>query len=259
MATLWPLQPRRDGNIRAWAPRWLRPPHGIDHGGDFAASPEQQLRWLCDLGPVYLRTRPSLARALALTVAENPDLRPTLRGILTQGEMVTQDHRRLCRKYLGRDLIDSYGLAEAGTIALRCPISDLYHIQSETCLVELLKPDMRPCKPGELGEIVVTALYNFAMPLLRYATGDFAELAYSAETDGRCACGRTLPALKRVFGRAQNLLPCSRIRHCRRRWIGGSCSNISERVRGSSGRSGRANLRCTMFRSGLRIARIAIL
>ncbi len=204
MATLWPLQLRRDGETRAWAPRWLRPPHGIDHGGDFAASPEQQLRWLCDLGPVYLRTRPSLARALALTVAENPGLRPTLKGILTQGEMVTQDHRRLCRKYLGRDLIDSYGLAEAGTIALRCPISDLYHIQSETCLVELLNPDMRPCKPGELGEIVVTALYNFAMPLLRYATGDFAELAYPGETDGRCACGRTLPALKRVFGRARN-------------------------------------------------------
>jgi len=90
-------------------------------------------------------------------------------------------------------------------IALRCPISDIYHVQSETCFVELLNPDRRPCKPGEIGEIVVTPLYNFAMPLLRYATGDFAELTSSAETDGRCACGRTLPGFKRVFGRSRNL------------------------------------------------------
>jgi len=205
MATLWPQRPQRDGETRIWAPRWLRPPHGLDHGGDLAAAPEQQLRWLCELGPVYLRTRPSLARALALTAAENPDLRPTLKGILTQGEPVTQDHRRLCRKYLGCDLIDSYGLAETGTIAVRCPVSDVYHIQSETCLVELLNRDGRPCKAGEIGEIVVTPLYNFAMPLLRYATGDFAEFAFAGETDGRCACGRTLPALKRVFGHARNL------------------------------------------------------
>ena len=205
MATLWPQQPRRDGEMRVWAPRWLRPPHGIDHSGDFAASSKQQLRWLCDLGPVYLRTRPSLARALALSVAENPGLRPTLKGILAQGEMVTTDHQRLCRKHLGAGLIASYGLAEAGTIALRCPISDIYHVQSETCFVELLNPDRRPCKPGEIGEIVVTPLYNFAMPLLRYATGDFAELTSSAETDGRCACGRTLPGFKRVFGRSRNL------------------------------------------------------
>jgi phenylacetate-CoA ligase len=47
---------------------------------------------------------------------------------------------------------------------------------------------------------VVTPLHNFAMPLIRYAIGDYAEVGPP------CACGRGLPVLARVLGRARNLL-----------------------------------------------------
>jgi phenylacetate-CoA ligase len=205
MATLWPLPPVPEGRTRTWAPRWLRPPHGIDHYGDLGASPEQQLHWLRSLGPVYLRTRPSLARLLALTVAANPELRPNLKAIVTEGEAVTLDHRRLCRKYLGHDLIDVYRLTETGLAALWCPVAEVYHVPSETCVVEVLDRDGKPCAPGQIGEIVVTPLYNFAMPLLRYATGDLAEVAAPTEPNKACACGRTLPTIKRILGRKRSV------------------------------------------------------
>jgi phenylacetate-CoA ligase len=89
---------------------------------------------------------------------------------------------------------------ELGTIALQCPESENLHVQAEFVLLEVLDAAGRPCRPGETGRVVVTALHNFATPLIRYALGDYATVA------GPCACGCGLPALSRVVGRQRNLL-----------------------------------------------------
>jgi phenylacetate-CoA ligase len=48
--------------------------------------------------------------------------------------------------------------------------------------------------------VVITDLHNFAMPLLRYEIGDFAEVGE------RCPCGRGLPVLRQIMGRVRNML-----------------------------------------------------
>src|SRR5262249_34738987 len=53
---------------------------------------------------------------------------------------------------------------------------------------------------GEVGRVVVTTLRNFAMPLLRYVIGDYAEVG------ALCDCGRGLPVLKRILGRSRNMM-----------------------------------------------------
>jgi phenylacetate-CoA ligase len=50
-----------------------------------------------------------------------------------------------------------------------------------------------------MGRVVVTPLYNLAMPLLRYELGDFAEM--SAYTK----CSRSRYSLTRIVGREKNL------------------------------------------------------
>jgi phenylacetate-CoA ligase len=52
-----------------------------------------------------------------------------------------------------------------------------------------------------MGHVLVTTLRNTAMPLIRYRTGDLA-----VRRDEPCICGRTLPMLDRVIGRAPDLL-----------------------------------------------------
>jgi phenylacetate-CoA ligase len=47
---------------------------------------------------------------------------------------------------------------------------------------------------------VVTTLHNFAMPLIRYEIGDYAEVGKP------CECGRGLPVLNRILGRQRNML-----------------------------------------------------
>ena len=63
-----------------------------------------------------------------------------------------------------------------GIIALQCPSGGLYHLQSESVHVEILDEAGRPCAPGEIGRVIVSPLHNFAMPLLRYESGDYAPI-----------------------------------------------------------------------------------
>ena len=73
-------------------------------------------------------------------------------------------------------------------------------MQSELVLIEVLDDEDQPCPPGKLGRVVVTALHNFAAPLIRYELGDYGELGPA------CPCGRGLPVLKRIAGRERNLV-----------------------------------------------------
>jgi phenylacetate-CoA ligase len=73
------------------------------------------------------------------------------------------------------------------------------HVLADAVVVELLDANGRQVPPGETGEIVVTDLYSHEAPFLRYATGDLA--AWSLRP---CPCGRVLPLLERIEGRAND-------------------------------------------------------
>src|SRR3546814_9801972 len=75
---------------------------------------------------------------------------------------------RLCRDVWGLKIADLYSTQEAGYLALQCPEHEHYHVQSEAVLLEVLDEEDRPCRPGEVGRVVVTPLTNFAMPMIRY-------------------------------------------------------------------------------------------
>ena len=65
-------------------------------------------------------------------------------------------------------------------------------------LVEIVRPGTgEPVAPGDVGEVVVTALVNRAYPLIRFGTGDL-----SALLPGVSPCGRTNMRIKGWLGRA---------------------------------------------------------
>ena len=73
----------------------------------------------------------------------------------------------------------------------------------ESYIVELLV-DGRPAEPGEVGEVVITDLNNFSVPLIRYRIGDLA-----TAVDGTpCPCGRDLSRIGRIEGRTQAIVYC---------------------------------------------------
>jgi phenylacetate-CoA ligase len=166
---------------------------------DALADVDEQLDWLLAERPAYLLAHPSNLRALIVRSVERARFPDAIGQLLTFGETLPADLRDLAQRYWRADVLDSYSCREIGPLAFECPGQGLYHVHAENVLLEVLDDAGAPCEPGETGRVVVTPLHNFAMPLLRYEIGDFAELS------GPCACGRGLPALKRIVGRVTNM------------------------------------------------------
>ncbi len=94
-------------------------------------------------------------------------------------------------------VFNRYGSREVGDIACECDHHKGLHITPCTHYVEIIRPDGTIIDaPGEVGEIVVTLLVNYAMPLIRYRIEDMGSWA-----DEPCSCGRSWPLLKEVTGR----------------------------------------------------------
>lgn len=161
---------------------------------------DQQIDWLQREDPDYLLTHPSVAHRLAEHCLDKGIRLPRLRQVETISEVLRPATRALCRKAWNVPLVDMYTAREAGYIALQCPGAEHYHVQSEGIFVEVLNERGEPCEPGEIGRVIVTPLHNFAMPLIRYDIGDYAEIGDA------CSCGRGLPVLRRILGRGQNML-----------------------------------------------------
>ncbi len=81
--------------------------------------------------------------------------------------------------------------------AFECPKGGL-HLCHDNFYLEFIK-DGKPAQPGEVAELVVTNLHNYAFPLIRYSVGDMVELSSKS-----CACGRTLPIISNVTGRVHD-------------------------------------------------------
>ncbi|MBI4189916.1 MAG: phenylacetate--CoA ligase family protein [Betaproteobacteria bacterium] len=161
---------------------------------------EAQLSWLQGEQPEYLITHPSMAAELAKSSLAREVHLPRLREVRTFGELLTPEARELCREAWSVPVTDTYSSNEVGYIALQCPQHEHYHVQSEGVLVEILDDAGQACEPGQIGRVVVTTSHNFAMPLVRYELGDYAEVGEP------CACGRGLPVLRRIIGRVRNML-----------------------------------------------------
>lgn len=164
------------------------------------AGVDEQLDWLMAENPGYLLTHPTNLHALVTRSAELGLCPANLCETRTFGEMLQPGLRELVRQVWGIKLTDMYSAEEVGYIALQCPETEHYHIQSENLLVEILNERGEPCQPGEVGEVVVTTLHNFAMPLIRYRILDH------AEAGPPCPCGRGLPVLRRIVGRQRNMV-----------------------------------------------------
>jgi phenylacetate-CoA ligase len=122
-----------------------------------------------------------------------------LKSVIATAEALSQPQRELLERVFGAPVQIEYGCGEVGPIAYECPEHSL-HLMAENLYVEVLREDGTAAGAGEPGEIVVTDLTNRAMPLIRYRLGDFGVPGEA------CSCGRGLPTLRQVWGRAYDFV-----------------------------------------------------
>ena len=134
-----------------------------------------------------------------------------LKGVISTSEVLYDFERELIEDVFKCPMINEYGACEAGVIAFECPEGKM-HITVENVYLEILKEDGQPAMPGELGEIVVSELNNYAMPFIRYKIGD---LATCVDEEEKCKCTRGLPLIGEIVGRALDtaITPSGKLLH----------------------------------------------
>lgn len=121
-------------------------------------------------------------------------------AISCAGENLYPYQRQLFEKIFKCKVFEKYGTRESGVIACECSMHNGMHIFTEGVYLEFIK-DGRQALPGEMGEIIVTDLFNYGMPLIRYKIGDVAIV-----TDRKCPCGSNLPLIDKIIGRDRDIL-----------------------------------------------------
>lgn len=99
------------------------------------------------------------------------DVCPTLRLAFTTSEVCDDIDRSIMEQGFGIKVVNEYGAAELDLIGFE-DTNGNWRINHETLLVEVLDDNDKPVQPGEEGRIIITALYNKAMPFIRYELGD---------------------------------------------------------------------------------------
>jgi len=122
------------------------------------------------------------------------------KGIISSAQTLSQDSRAVIEQAFGAKVFDKYGSREFSGIAHECEAHAGHHVNAESYIVEIVR-DGRAAAPGETGEVLVTDLTNTAVPLIRYKLGDLA-----TASDAVCPCGRGLPLIGAIQGRAQAII-----------------------------------------------------
>ncbi|MEW9573373.1 phenylacetate--CoA ligase family protein [Rhodanobacter sp. Si-c] len=113
-------------------------------------------------------------------------------SVLGAAEALPDFQRELIERAFGCPAYNTYGCREVMLIASECEQRHGLHVNADHLVVEL----HGAATSGASGEVLLTDLSNYGMPLLRYANGDLA-----TASAGTCPCGRGLPLLAHVDGR----------------------------------------------------------
>lgn len=120
--------------------------------------------------------------------------------VFTTADIISKKMRNLVREVFGDKVFDFYGCVEVERVAWECPEHEAYHMDIDSQVIEFVDVN-EPVAPGERGQILLTCLYNYAMPLIRYDVGDFGK-----PTAEICSCGRGLPMMSDLEGRVNDFV-----------------------------------------------------
>jgi phenylacetate-CoA ligase len=116
-----------------------------------------------------------------------------VKSIIAISENLNDYTKQSMAKYFNAPVVSRYSNWENGIIAQqKVDGSDTFDINWASFYIELLQFDKdKPAKSGELGRIIITDLFNYALPMIRYDTGDIGIMDFTTSP----------PILKKVEGR----------------------------------------------------------
>jgi phenylacetate-CoA ligase len=161
---------------------------------------EQQLEAMIALKPDGYVGTPSFLKIILEKADERRVAGLSLKKALLSGEAVPPSFRDALGER-GILAYQVYATADVGSIAYESGAREGL-IVDEGVLLEIVRAGTSdPVAAGEVGEVVVTLLYNREYPLVRFGTGDLSAIVPSS-LSAASACGRTNMRIKGWMGRA---------------------------------------------------------
>ena len=162
------------------------------------------------LRPEILTIYPLYALLLARHIRQRGLTPPEVRGVIDfSGGICTPEMRQMISETFGVRTAQGVGGREFARYGASCGEDpDRMHLAETYCYVETVRPDGELCGSGELGNVVVTSLHSWAMPIIRLEPGDVARVV-----EDPCTCGRRSRRIEH-HGRIQAL-----IRNADGRWV----------------------------------------
>lgn len=129
---------------------------------------------------------------------------------LSWGDKLFEHYEKKIHSSFGCRIVDTYGCSEGLMIGVRIDLP-YYYIMSTHVVVEILDDDNNAVVDGEIGNIVVTSLDHYHMPLVRYFTGDLGAILPS----NKYPTTRLLPfpLLEKIVGRDTDILQTTNGNH----------------------------------------------
>lgn len=152
--------------------------------------------------PFYFYGYASSLFLLAKYISENNlVLKFHPKNIFSTSEVLLKQQREVIEHVFQTKVFDTYGVNDGGLSAFECCVHDGMHMDYERSIIQTVD-DQGKVVTGQIGRIIGTSLYNYAMPFIRYETGDLGLI----DADSSCACGCKRPLLKQVYGRTTDYL-----------------------------------------------------
>lgn len=161
---------------------------------------EQYVRVINEFKPRFIRGYAGSIYFLAKWISENDVKVHCPEGVFTTTEKLYPNMRKMIGDVFYCDVYDNYGLNDGGVSAYECSSHMGLHIDSERSVMEVVDENGDQLEEGE-GRILATGLHNFAMPFIRYDTGDIGHIIRDV-----CGCGRGHGLLKEVIGRSADTM-----------------------------------------------------
>ncbi len=115
----------------------------------------------------------------------NPKNFKTVKVVISSSEALNEDTRVKMKALTGVPIVECYANEENGVLAQQRINDTNYYLNNASYIFEILKLDSdKPAEYGELGRIVVTDLFNYAFPMIRYDTGDTAIMQKGNDISG---------------------------------------------------------------------------
>jgi phenylacetate-CoA ligase len=176
------------------------------HSIGFCKSNVSEEKWksicikIATFQPKWMILQPSTAMLLGEKFRANGISIPaSLKYIELTGEYLFEHTRREIENMFKCNIGNQYGCNEANSIAFECQEKTM-HIMASNVFVEVLK-DGKPVEYGEVGDIHITSLTNYAMPFIRYAIGDRGRLLRN-----ECSCGYRNDCFEIISGRVNEFV-----------------------------------------------------